>query len=739
MSSKSGATDEEEASNITQAVIWAEHARHGSLRWVERLTKGQLYFYVLQRRTTPFYAQLGLLGLTLLEQPGFCREGGCEAARAESLYSWHLPLLPHAVAAGSAMLFWLVLLWRMLLQRKALGAAYFLGYGVAQWTAFGYAVVVLGMASTLASFSSGSVSAHNVAILFRPLIIVSSNKKLRYGFSDITESLPGIVDVVCSLFLAIFIFVWIGMMLFVKTSEGHAVFSNWWDGLSNMWILHTTANSPTAFTPAYNENRVYAMFFILYLVGTLYLLGSILLARVYEIYKERMKNMYLLLQRNRHTALLQAYSLLSDDTGRISTETWNQFFVEYCDPHIGGLRVEDTSDSQHNMEKTKLVLKAFHGIDANPQGGLDFDCFTEIMAIFLDRHFYIPCRHSTQGEPKSLARDFLAHGFDAGFMKFTWDGCVDFIIFIALLLTFTSTVGFVGPGGAGETLLLHTASFWGLFLISMIYTLTLSWKIGLLGFSQFWNLKPLQHRLDFFGVYGLVAIELAYVFVSHSLCLERVILLLHLARGLRILYYVGPLHHLGQVVVRALPAFWQMTMVLVVIFYIFASIGMACFGGLLYEGNPVLKNSNFASNNMWAFNFNDLPSGIVTLFVCMVASNWYYIAEACFAVVGGGPNWYFTGAYFVGFYVLCNLVVLNIVIALILDASTTFAEAPTKSQPSSELQELAKQDPELLIMEGQVRPEAMLRKMFAADADERLQHLQLSKGSEQSHSPAITS
>jgi len=187
------------------------------------LTKGQLYFYVLQKRTTPLYAQLGLLGLTLLEQPGFCREGGCEAARAGSLYSWHLPLLPPAVATGSAMLFWLVLLWRMLLQRKALGAAYFLGYGVAQWTAFGYAVVVLGMASTLASFFSGSVSAHDVAILFRPLIIISSNKKLRFGFSDIAESLPGIVDVVCSLFLAIFIFVWIGMMLFVKfMNEGRS-------------------------------------------------------------------------------------------------------------------------------------------------------------------------------------------------------------------------------------------------------------------------------------------------------------------------------------------------------------------------------------------------------------------------------------------------------------------------------------------------------------------------------------
>ena len=71
-------------------------------------------------------------------------------------------------------------------------------------------------------------------------------------------------------------------------------------------------------------------------------------------------------------------------------------------------------------------------------------------------------------------------------------------------------------------------------------------------------------------------------------------------------------------------------LLLFLVYYIFATLGIQLFGGLIYEGNEALAPTGFAAGEYWPLNFNDFPSGMVTLFVLMVVNNWLLGFICCF-------------------------------------------------------------------------------------------------------------
>jgi hypothetical protein len=149
--------------------------------------------------------------------------------------------------------------------------------------------------------------------------------------------------------------------------------------------------------------------------------------------------------------------------------------------------------------------------------------------------------------------------------------------------------------------------------------------------------------------------------------LARVIIILHLFRGFRLLALAEPLQDLFKILTTCLPFLWQMVLLLFVVYYLFAVLGQYLFGGLIYTTNPTLAGTNFSQGAFWPLNFNDLPSGMVTLFALMIVNNWYEIAQGF--MLASHSN--LAAAYFVIFFVIVNLIVLNIVIALILDCIAT--------------------------------------------------------------------
>lgn len=103
--------------------------------------------------------------------------------------------------------------------------------------------------------------------------------------------------------------------------------------------------------------------------------------------------------------------------------------------------------------------------------------------------------------------------------------------------------------------------------------------------------------------------------------------------------------------------------VLMLIFYVFAMVGMLIFGGKILKGMDVLVNDVSIPDNYHLDNFNDFLSSIVTLFTLMVVNNWM-VQVQMYCEVMGSDNY---RLYFGLFYYFSVIIGINIVVAFTLD------------------------------------------------------------------------
>lgn len=127
----------------------------------------------------------------------------------------------------------------------------------------------------------------------------------------------------------------------------------------------------------------------------------------------------------------------------------------------------------------------------------------------------------------------------------------------------------------------------------------------------------------------------------------------------------------GTVVLLS-PLMWSTTVVMLVMYYFFAIIGMELFSQYDLRnccGNTTVEdfykysvNSTSSLGYYYLNSFSDLLTSLVTLFELSVVNNWFIIMEA-YAVVANE----YSRLYFVLFY-LFTLVVITIVVASVLEA-----------------------------------------------------------------------
>jgi len=509
-----------------------------------------------------------------------------------------------------------------------------------------------------------------VSRLLRPFIFLSYTRSIRQAGQRVLASIPGFADALLALLFTVLLFTWFGLILFADTEEGDTYFSSWSIALSNMWILFTTANSPDVYVPVYTSHRSSMLFFFVYLVLTLYLISNILLAFVFDSYKTQLKEHVKTHFKNQAKAMRRAFALLKDDKGNIPPATWIDFFNAYFAHHNHSWDVRSGSN---------IAQQVFDALDKDHSLGIDEGEFQAVLKILLDSETYIAQDHVVvhRSQDSFFARFlrwrkwlqkscFTVHGSKP---VFPWDDVMDVVIFIGVVLTFVQTLFFLGPSSDMQQWFLTTYKVMAGF--SAVYIAELTIKICILGVHRFWFTKVFFHRIDFFNVYGLCAIEIFnLVTQGDNPATIRIAILLHITRSLRVLRHLEALNFITQMLIRLAPTYWRMSMLLVLVYYTYATIGVEVFGGDIYEGNPALVGTDYADGKYWPFNFNDFASGMVTLFVLMVGNNWQIFAKAFIAATHTG----FTAIFFVSFAIIANLIVLNILMALILECSQSLRE-----------------------------------------------------------------
>ncbi|KAJ1398265.1 hypothetical protein B484DRAFT_255352 [Ochromonadaceae sp. CCMP2298] len=80
-------------------------------------------------------------------------------------------------------------------------------------------------------------------------------------------------------------------------------------------------------------------------------------------------------------------------------------------------------------------------------------------------------------------------------------------------------------------------------------------------------------------------------------------------------------------------------LVLAVLLYVFAGVGLRIFGGVITKTGSrgaAIDNSLYGENEYWPLNFNDMPSGMVTMFVLLSINNMHITASG---IVAGRCRW----------------------------------------------------------------------------------------------------
>ncbi|KAA0175186.1 hypothetical protein FNF27_03194 [Cafeteria roenbergensis] len=201
------------------------------------------------------------------------------------------------------------------------------------------------------------------------------------------------------------------------------------------------------------------------------------------------------------------------------------------------------------------------------------------------------------------------------------------------------------------------------------FAVELALKLFGLGFAPFCQ--------DLFNVLDLVVVPAALIaepieaaYDADTRIVEKIafVRIVRLLRGLRALPNFGLLIRTFSNIV---PMFARYMLVAVLVYYMFAILGMELFAGLIRppaedsEAVHMLTGTAYLSNAYWDVTFDTLGRSYVTLFSLMVVNNWAITMEG---YVAATSRWYMI--YFYIWYFVIVLLVLNIVTAFLLDDFT---------------------------------------------------------------------
>lgn len=491
----------------------------------------------------------------------------------------------------------------------------------------------------------------------RPIFLIDNHycKGVRRVVRQILQSLPPILDMLTLLLFFMLIFSILGFYLF-SSDPNNPHFSTLQGSFVNLFILLTTANFPDVMLPAYAKSKWSALFFIVFLIINLYFLMNLMLAVVYETFTRMEKEKFRKLLLHRRKACQLAFHLLVSKTSPASISF----------RHFEGLM-------KYYKPKAcrRDVYLMFKTLDVTKTGFLTLEEFYQVYEV-----------SPLKWKPKRPEEPWFSNLgkpwediFGAIYHLVTWKYS-DIIINIVILvngiwqLIEAAELSSYQNGKIDYLVTRHmkigdTTASWitaGFITFYIFEALLKMLGLGLYNyFRSGWNIYDFIVTIA--GLAGLIAEEFDCPFVF--------IIILRPLRLLRLFKLKRRYRDVLGTLFIILPRFLSVALVLVIVYYYFAIIGMELFSGynmvnccinstveqFYHYGNDSITNGYYYLNN-----FSNFVASGVTLFELMVVNNWFIIMSGYAAV---SSEW--SRIYFMIFYII-TMVVINIVIAFVLEA-----------------------------------------------------------------------
>ncbi|XP_059044396.1 two pore calcium channel protein 1-like [Mustela lutreola] len=511
----------------------------------------------------------------------------------------------------------------------------------------------------------GSLEAVNIHSVrwsraLRPVFLINfpESRQIRRTFRSIRNTLPDILYVFLLFMFSVLIFSLMALKLLgdrgLRTVEGLPYFTNILEIAFELYVLVTTANSPDVMMPAYNFNWWYSLYFITYIIINTYIFMSVFLAVVYNNYRKHLKNEIRKLAYLKRHKMMEAFNILKVKVGSefvVMEARWRRL-ARTVMPHISSphlellLRISDEGQKGYVDKMNFLRLADLLNI--------------QVVTMNIKRHpleEWMPRVY--QSSASLLIQRMVRHRI------FVW--VYDIIILInAIFIALDEKNPFISYA---EWL------FLSLYIIEILLKLYTFEPRAYFGKKQFWNwFDMLIIVAALVATVANTTIQSASKYNSQQVL--DIVLILRILRLLRVIVSIQRFRLIVTTLINIGPTILTFGGLILVVYYVFAIIGMEAFHGkvrffdpnfttpdALVCGNPALKDSAFARDRYCKNNFNDLASSFIVLMELTVVNHCSLLADGFALVTHQAAK-----LYFISFHVVVVILIVNIFIAFILEA-----------------------------------------------------------------------
>ncbi|XP_054460048.1 two pore segment channel 3 isoform X2 [Anoplopoma fimbria] len=498
--------------------------------------------------------------------------------------------------------------------------------------------------------------------VLRPLLLVNvtEGRQLRRAFRSIRNALPQIFYVFLLFMFSLLIFSLMALKLLgkrgLKTINGAPYFTNYLEIVFDLYVLVTTANSPDIMMPAYNASFVFAIFFILYILINTYIFMSVFLAVVYNNYKKYLKEEVRQLVRTKRHKMVRAFAVLQEQRAEggqpmVTQASWNQI-VKLVQPDISNAHREllwSVSDDTNQGCIGKLAFVQLADL-----------LNIEVITIKSRPHpLESLCPAFYRSAPSRLLCRMVQHRA--------------FLIAYDLIILVNAV--FIGLDEANPLIANSEWVFLGLYLLEILLKLYVFEPRAFFSRHSFWNWFD-----TIIVISALIATIVNSAMTSSGNYTSRQILdIVFILRVLRLIRVVDSIKRFRAIIntlIRIGPAILTFGQLIIVVYYIFAMVGMELFKGKVkfyeedssdpekaYCGNPLLKGTDFAQLNYCKNNFNNVVSSYILLVELTVVNQWHVLSSGFATVTHVSAK-----LFFILFHIMVVIVIINIFVAFVLEA-----------------------------------------------------------------------
>ncbi|KAJ8413103.1 hypothetical protein AAFF_G00106850 [Aldrovandia affinis] len=543
----------------------------------------------------------------------------------------------------------------------------------------GYMVVLAGSVIDW-TLSLSMVCDENLRIrrLFRPFFLLQNSSLMKKTLKCIKRTLPEIASVILLLALHLCLFTMFGMLLFTrgedpeKNEEWRIYFRNLPQSLTSLLVLLTTANNPDVMIPAYTLNRGYSIFFILFSGFGTYFLMNLLTAIIYNQFR--------------------GYLLMSVQTSILRRRLGiRAAFEVLCSTAQGmcGVQVEVVLQVVRRVQmksyyRQAITTKALQFPEGHVPGEafqklfdeLDKERITEVLPHVSVFYFIT----SSRPEYSSAFLQRLQFVFSHYYVTVAGNvmALANMVCICAILLVDSEK-----PIPERDDYALEATNCF--FIV--FYLLEMGLKIFAFGWRGYLSYR--NNIFDGFMTVLLLAFQISifatYRFpyphwnpASRGLLslweMVRLVNMLVVFRFLRVIPNIKLMALVASTVVDLVKNLRAFAGILLVVYYVFAVLGIWLFQGVIpAPGNmSTIANSSAANYSMecgtyeqlgyWPNNFDDFASTLVLLYNIMVVNNWQVFMEVYSRYTTGWSK-----VYFVSWWLTSSVMWVNLFVALILE------------------------------------------------------------------------